>query len=99
MKIKKLPPPVGEPARAPAGNIANNSPAAKYLLERKVDKNDFNTYGARRGNDEIMARGTFANTRIINKMMNGKVGPLTYHVPTKEVVPFFEASQLYQKHN
>ena len=60
---------------SPAGTIATNSSAAKYLLERGVDKKDFNTYGARRGNDEIMARGTFANTRIINKLMNGKVGP------------------------
>lgn len=53
---------------------------------------DFNTYGARRGNDEVMARGTFANTRIINKMMNGKVGPSTVHVPTSEVMSFFNAA-------
>lgn len=60
---------------SPAGTIATNSSAAKYLLERGVAKSDFNTYGARRGNDEVMVRGTFANTRIINKLMNGKVGP------------------------
>jgi len=60
---------------SPAGKIALNSPAALYLQNRNVTAKDFNTYGARRGNDEVMARGTFANTRIINKMMNGKVGP------------------------
>lgn len=60
---------------SPAGTIAANSSAAKFLLEKGVAKQDFNTYGARRGNDEIMSRGTFANTRIINKLMNGKVGP------------------------
>jgi len=57
-----------------------------------VSVKDFNTYGARRGNDEVMARGTFANTRIINKMMNGKVGPSTVHVPTSEVMSFFNAA-------
>lgn len=54
---------------SPAGNIAMNSAAAAYMLGRGVAKGDFNTYGARRGNDEVMARGTFANTRIINKLM------------------------------
>lgn len=60
---------------SPAGTIAAASSAAKYLLQRGVAKPDFNTYGARRGNDEVMARGTFANTRIINRLMEGKVGP------------------------
>lgn len=69
---------------SPAGTIAHNSAAAKYLLGRGVEKKDFNTYGARRGNDEVMARGTFANTRIINKLMKGKVGPMTVHIPTQE---------------
>lgn len=82
---------------SPAGKIAFNSPAALYLQNRKVVAKDFNTYGARRGNDEVMARGTFANTRIINKMMNGKVGPQTVHVPSQEVVPFFDASEMYKK--
>ena len=59
---------------SPAGAISVNSPAARYLKSKGVDKKDFNTYGARRGNDEIMARGTFANTRITNKMVS-KVGP------------------------
>lgn len=59
---------------SPAGNIAKNSPAGRYLMERGVEKNDFNSYGSRRGNYEIMERGTFANTRIINKLVE-KVGP------------------------
>ena len=66
---------------SPAGKIALNSPAAKYLQSKGVDQKDFNTYGARRGNDEIMARGTFANVRLINKMVD-KVGPETVHVPS-----------------
>ncbi len=66
---------------SPAGNISKKSPAARYLLDKKVEQNDFNTYGARRGNDEVMARGTFANTRIINKLVD-KVGPQTKYVPT-----------------
>ena len=59
---------------SPAGSISENSPAGRYLKSKGVTKKDFNTYGARRGNDEIMARGTFANTRIINKLVS-KVGP------------------------
>jgi aconitate hydratase len=67
---------------SPAGNISMSSPAARFLKEKGIEKKDFNTYGARRGNDLIMARGTFANIRVINKMMKGKVGPQTIHVPT-----------------
>jgi len=59
---------------SPAGNIAKNSPAGRYLSERGVKQEDFNSYGARRGNDEVMARGTFANVRIVNKLVD-KVGP------------------------
>ena len=66
---------------SPAGNIAKKSPAARFLLGKGVEQSDFNTYGARRGNDEVMARGTFANTRIINKLVD-KVGPQTKYVPT-----------------
>ena len=73
---------------SPAGNIAKKSPAARYLEERGVKPEDFNSYGSRRGNDEIMARGTFANTRLINKM-NDKVGPETVHVPSGQVIFFF----------
>ena len=65
---------------SPAGSISVKSPAARYLKERGVGATDFNTYGARRGNDEVMARGTFANTRIINKLVE-KVGPQTLYIP------------------
>merc|ERR1712096_353156 len=68
---------------SPAGAIATNSPAARFLNEKGIKKSDFNTYGARRGNDEIMARGTFANVRLINKMLD-KVGPNTIHIPSGE---------------
>lgn len=81
---------------SPAGNITAKSPAGKYLLERGVKQEDFNSYGSRRGNDEIMARGTFANTRIINKLVP-KVGPNTLHIPTNTEVAFFDASDLYRK--
>jgi aconitate hydratase len=76
---------------SPAGAISLNSATARYLKSRGVEPKDFNTYGARRGNDEIMARGTFANTRILNKM-NTKVGPQTLHVPTGEIVDVFDAA-------
>ena len=64
---------------SPAGNIAPDSPAGKYLQERGVMQEDFNSYGSRRGNDAIMTRGTFANIRIKNKMMGGKEGGYTYY--------------------
>jgi len=83
---------------SPAGNISKNSPAARYLLNSKVEQKDFNTYGARRGNDEIMARGTFANSRLINKMMD-KVGPQTIHIPTGKTMDIFDAAAAYQKEN
>jgi len=66
---------------SPAGKIAKDSPAARYLNSKGIQPADFNTYGARRGNDEIMARGTFANTRIINKLID-TVGPNTIHFPS-----------------
>ena len=81
---------------SPAGAISVNSPAARHLIAKGVEKKDFNTYGARRGNDEIMARGTFANTRIINKMVE-KIGPNTVHVPSGETLAVFDAAQRYQK--
>lgn len=81
---------------SPAGKISKNSPAAKYLESKGVSAKDFNTYGARRGNDEIMARGTFANTRLINKLVD-KVGPNTLHVPTGETMAIFDAADKYQK--
>jgi aconitate hydratase len=80
---------------SPAGDIAKNSPAATYLKERGVQPADFNTYGARRGNDEVMARGTFANIRLLNKL-NGKPGPQTLHVPSGEILSVFDAAARYQ---
>nr|CAB3480238.1 unnamed protein product [Digitaria exilis] len=77
---------------SPAGSIHKDSPAAKYLMERGVDRKDFNSYGSRRGNDEVMARGTFANIRIVNKFLNGEVGPKTIHVPTGEKLYVFDAA-------
>lgn len=79
---------------SPAGKIAAKSPAARYLQNREVSSMDFNTYGARRGNDEIMSRGTFANIRLINKMAE-KTGPLAVHVPTGETRSIFDASSEY----
>jgi len=81
---------------SPAGKIAKNSPAARYLTERGIDAKDFNSYGSRRGNDEIMARGTFANTRLINKMVE-KVGPNTKHIPSGKEMAIFDAAAEYQK--
>jgi len=78
---------------SPAGKIAKDSPAAKYLKERHIEPKDFNTYGARRGNDDIMARGTFANTRLINKL-SSEVGPKTLH--HEELTTIFDASHKYQ---
>lgn len=77
---------------SPAGNIHKASPAARYLLERGVERNDFNSYGSRRGNDEIMARGTFANIRLVNKLLKGEVGPKTVHIPSGEEVSVFDAA-------
>jgi aconitate hydratase len=79
---------------SPAGKIAKGSPAARYLDSKGVDPKNYNTYGARRGNDEVMARGTFANVRIINKMVD-KVGPQTVHIPSGETVDIFDAANRY----
>ncbi|KAL4280361.1 hypothetical protein GQ457_03G026810 [Hibiscus cannabinus] len=81
---------------SPAGSIHKDSPAAKYLLDRGVDRKDFNSYGSRRGNDEVMARGTFANIRLVNKLLNGEVGPKTVHVPTGEKLYVFDAAMRYK---
>ncbi|XP_057457857.1 aconitate hydratase, cytoplasmic [Lotus japonicus] len=81
---------------SPAGSIHKDSPAAKYLLQRGVEQKDFNSYGSRRGNDEIMARGTFANIRLVNKLLNGEVGPKTVHIPTGEKLSVFEAAEKYK---
>lgn len=79
---------------SPAGSIHKDSPAAKYLMERGVDRRDFNSYGSRRGNDEIMARGTFANIRLVNKLLSGEVGPKTIHIPTGEKLSVFDAAMV-----
>lgn len=70
---------------SPAGSIARNSPAAKFLAARGLTPREFNSYGSRRGNDDVMARGTFANIRIVNKFMS-KPGPKTIYIPSGEEV-------------
>ncbi|KAL4201587.1 hypothetical protein AMTRI_Chr02g259340 [Amborella trichopoda] len=82
---------------SPAGSIHKDSPAARYLLERGVERKDFNSYGSRRGNDEVMARGTFANIRLVNKLLKGEVGPKTIHVPTGEELYVFDAAMRYKE--
>ncbi|KAI5599572.1 hypothetical protein POPTR_002G229200v4 [Populus trichocarpa] len=81
---------------SPAGSIHKDSPTAKYLLEHGVDRKDFNSYGSRRGNDEVMARGTFANIRLVNKFLNGEVGPKTVHIPTGEKLSVYDAAMRYK---
>jgi aconitate hydratase len=82
---------------SPAGDIAEDSPAGRYLKERGVEKKDFNSYGSRRGNDRVMLRGTFANIRIKNQMVQGVEGGLTVHIPTGERMSIFDAAMLYKK--
>ena len=81
---------------SPAGNIKANSPAGKYLIEHGVEPKDFNSYGARRGNHEVMMRGTFANTRIKNQMVPGIEGGVTAYLPGGEVMPIYDAAMKYQ---
>lgn len=81
---------------SPAGSIHKDSPAAKFLMDRGVDRKDFNSYGSRRGNDEIMARGTFANIRLVNKLLKGEVGPKTVHIPSGEKLSVFDAAMKYK---
>jgi len=80
---------------SPAGNISRKSPAGRYLEQRGVAPEDFNSYGARRGNDEVMTRGTFANIRLVNKLMGGQVGPKTIYWPTNETLDIFDAASKY----
>uniref|UniRef100_A0A2P2KK05 Aconitate hydratase n=1 Tax=Rhizophora mucronata TaxID=61149 RepID=A0A2P2KK05_RHIMU len=79
---------------SPAGSIHRDSPAARYLMERGVYRRDFNSYGSRRGNDEVMARGTFANIRLVNKLSGGEVGPKTIHIPTGEKLSVFDVAMV-----
>ncbi|HEY3929929.1 MAG TPA: aconitate hydratase AcnA [Candidatus Koribacter sp.] len=81
---------------SPAGSIKKDSPAGKYLTEHGVKVADFNSYGSRRGNHEVMMRGTFANTRLRNKMVPGKEGSFTRHYPSKEDMTIFDASEKYR---
>ncbi|MEW8977207.1 MAG: aconitate hydratase AcnA [Symbiobacterium sp.] len=82
---------------SPAGSIAMDSPAAKYLMERGVDPLDFNSYGSRRGNHEVMQRGTFANIRLRNALADGKEGGYTKYLPTGEIMPIWDAAVKYME--
>ncbi|MCG5055598.1 MAG: aconitate hydratase AcnA [Myxococcales bacterium] len=81
---------------SPAGNIKKDSPAGQYLVARGVDPKDFNSYGARRGNDEVMVRGTFANVRIRNLLAPGTEGGVTRYLPTGEVMSIYDAAMKYK---
>ena len=80
---------------SPAGAIKHDGPAGEYLSERQVPKNEFNSFGSRRGNHEVMMRGTFANIRIKNQMAPGTEGGVTKYVPTGEVMSIFDAAEKY----
>lgn len=82
---------------SPAGNIKLNSPTGKYLTEHGVDPKMFNSYGSRRGNDEVMVRGTFANIRLRNQLAPGTEGGWTTYLPTGEVMPLYDAAMLYRE--
>jgi aconitate hydratase len=84
---------------SPAGSIAADGPAGRYLIGHGVSPQDFNSYGARRGNHEVMVRGTFANIRLRNKLAPGTEGGVTLHFPGKEPMSIFDASLKYQEEN
>lgn len=81
---------------SPAGAFAPEHPAGQYLMEKGVERKDFNSYGARRGNDRVMTRGTFANVRIRNQMVPGVEGGYTIHLPTNEQMSVYDAAMKYQ---
>ncbi len=83
---------------SPAGNISKTSPAAKYLTEHNVVQADFNSYGARRGHHEVMMRGTFANVRIKNEMLDGVEGGYTKFIPNGEQMSIYDAAMKYKSH-
>jgi aconitate hydratase len=109
--MPKTPPPISEISGArvvavlgdsvttdhisPAGSIKKDSPAGKYLISKGVDAKDFNSYGARRGNHEVMVRGTFANVRLRNRLAPGTEGGFTRHLPDGAQMTIFEASEKY----
>jgi aconitate hydratase len=82
---------------SPAGNIARSSPAARYLVEQGVAPADFNSYGARRGNHEVMMRGTFANIRLRNLLVPGVEGGVTVHLPDGEQASIYDVAMRYRK--
>jgi len=84
---------------SPAGSIKAASPAGKYLVEHKVKPADFNQYGTRRGNHEVMMRGTFANIRIRNQMVPGVEGGVTIHYPSRGQLPIYDAAMRYKSEN
>jgi aconitate hydratase len=81
---------------SPAGAIKPDSPAGRYLLEHQVSRAEFNSYGARRGNHEVMMRGTFANIRIRNRMLDNVEGGFTRYAPTGETMPIYDAAMCYK---
>jgi aconitate hydratase len=82
---------------SPAGAIKPDSPAGRYLLESGVSRGEFNSYGSRRGNHEVMMRGTFANIRIRNRMLDNVEGGFTRYAPTGETMPIYDAAMLYKQ--
>jgi aconitate hydratase len=82
---------------SPAGAIKEDSPAGRYLKEHGFEKKDFNSYGSRRGNHEVMMRGTFANVRLRNQLAPGTEGGVTLHLPDEEEMSIFDASMKYQE--
>jgi aconitate hydratase len=81
---------------SPAGSIKPDAPAGRYLVEHGVQQRDFNSYGARRGNHEVMMRGTFANVRLRNELAPGTEGPWTTHVPSGDVMTIYDAALRYR---
>ena len=81
---------------SPAGAIKKDSPAGRYLLQRGVQALDFNSYGSRRGNDDVMVRGTFANIRIRNRLLDGVEGGYTKHIPSGEQLAIYDAAMKYK---
>ena len=77
---------------SPAGAIRPDTPAGSYLVEHGVERKDFNSYGSRRGNHEVMVRGTFANVRLRNQLVPGREGTWTVHVPSGEEMTIFDAA-------
>jgi aconitate hydratase len=84
---------------SPAGNIKKGGPAGEFLSQHQVLQKDFNSYGARRGNDDVMVRGTFANIRIKNEMLHGVEGGMTKHYPSGEELAIYDAAMRYKKEN